>query len=56
MEQVVLERFVAGLPASRRDLFQAAHYNPMAGHLGCETTQNRIMDRFYWPGHLGRRT
>ena len=39
------------VPKSRREMvFQAAHYNPMAGHLGCEKTQNRIMDRFYWPG------
>ena len=39
------------VPKSRREMiFQAAHYNPMAGHLGCEKTQNRIMDRFFWPG------
>ena len=39
------------VPKSRREMiFQAAHYNPMAGHLGCEKTQNQIMDRFFWPG------
>ena len=31
-------------------IFQAAHYNPMAGHLGYDKTLNRIMARFYWPG------
>ena len=36
---------------SRREIvFQAAHYNPMAGHMGCEKTLNRVMARFYWPG------
>ena len=39
------------VPKSRREMvFQAAHYNPMAGHLGSDKTQKRIMDRFYWPG------
>ena len=39
------------VPRSRREIiFQAAHYNPMAGHLGYEKTLNRIMARFYWPG------
>ena len=31
-------------------VFQAAHYSPMAGHLGYDKTLNRIMARFYWPG------
>ena len=31
-------------------VFQAAHYNPMAGHLGYDKTLNQIMARFYWPG------
>ena len=31
-------------------VFQAAHYNPMAGHLGYDKTSNQIMARFYWPG------
>uniref|UniRef100_A0A8P4KG28 Gypsy retrotransposon integrase-like protein 1 n=1 Tax=Dicentrarchus labrax TaxID=13489 RepID=A0A8P4KG28_DICLA len=39
------------VPDSRREtVFQAAHYNPMAGHMGYEKTLNRIMARFYWPG------
>ena len=39
------------VPKSRREIvFQAAHYNPMAGHMGCEKTLNRVMARFYWPG------
>ena len=39
------------VPRSRREsIYQAAHYNPMAGHLGYEKTLQRIMDRFYWPG------
>uniref|UniRef100_A0A9J8AJ78 Gypsy retrotransposon integrase-like protein 1 n=1 Tax=Cyprinus carpio carpio TaxID=630221 RepID=A0A9J8AJ78_CYPCA len=31
-------------------LFQTAHYNPMAGHLGVTATLNRLMTRFFWPG------
>ncbi|KAM9717937.1 uncharacterized protein ACNS7B_021418 isoform 1-T1 [Menidia menidia] len=39
------------VPKSRREIvFQAAHYNPMAGHMGYDKTLNRIMARFYWPG------
>jgi len=30
-------------------IFQAAHYSPMAGHLGCDKTHKRILARFYWP-------
>ena len=30
-------------------LVPKSHYHPIAGHLGCEKTQNRIMDQFYWP-------
>ncbi|XP_051982168.1 zinc finger protein 638-like isoform X1 [Xyrauchen texanus] len=41
-------------PQSRREmLFQTAHCNPMAGHLGQEKTLNRLMVRFYWPGIRG---
>ncbi len=39
------------VPKSRREmLFQAAHCNPMAGHLGQATTLNLLMARFFWPG------
>ncbi|CAM4612755.1 unnamed protein product [Leuciscus chuanchicus] len=39
------------IPKSRREmLFQAAHCNPMAGHLGQTATLNRLMARFFWPG------
>uniref|UniRef100_A0AAQ4REK5 Gypsy retrotransposon integrase-like protein 1 n=1 Tax=Gasterosteus aculeatus aculeatus TaxID=481459 RepID=A0AAQ4REK5_GASAC len=39
------------VPKSRREtVFQAAHYNPMAGHLGSDKTLDRIVARFYWPG------
>ena len=39
------------VPKSRREMiFQAAHHNPMAGHLGYDKTLQRIMARFYWPG------
>ncbi len=39
------------VPKSRREmLFQAAHCNPMAGHLGQAATLNRLMARFFWPG------
>uniref|UniRef100_A0A9J8C322 Gypsy retrotransposon integrase-like protein 1 n=1 Tax=Cyprinus carpio carpio TaxID=630221 RepID=A0A9J8C322_CYPCA len=39
------------VPRSRREmLFQAAHCNPMAGHLGVTATLNRLMTRFFWPG------
>ncbi len=37
------------VPKSRREmLFQATHYNPMAGHLGQAATLNRLMTRFFW--------
>ncbi len=39
------------VPKSRREmLFQAAHCNPMAGHLGQAATLNRLMARFFWSG------
>ncbi len=39
------------VPKSHREmLFQAAHCNPMAGHLGQATTLNHLMARFFWPG------
>ncbi|XP_051500808.1 uncharacterized protein LOC127409893 [Myxocyprinus asiaticus] len=39
------------IPRSRREMvFQAAHYNPMAGHLGERKTLNHLIARFYWPG------
>ncbi len=39
------------VPKSRREmLFQAAHCNPMAGHLGQAATLSRLMARFFWPG------
>ncbi len=39
------------VPKRRREmLFQAAHCNPMAGHLGQAATLNRLMARFFWPG------
>lgn len=39
------------LPRPRREMvFQAAHHNPMAGHLGFDKTLSRITARFYWPG------
>ncbi|XP_062418320.1 uncharacterized protein LOC134129059 [Pungitius pungitius] len=42
------------VPKSRREMiFQAAHYNPMAGHMGYGKTLDRIMTRFYWPGIRG---
>uniref|UniRef100_A0AAQ4RLE8 Gypsy retrotransposon integrase-like protein 1 n=1 Tax=Gasterosteus aculeatus aculeatus TaxID=481459 RepID=A0AAQ4RLE8_GASAC len=34
-------------------IFQAAHYNPMAGHMGYKKMLNRIMTRLYWPGIRG---
>ncbi|XP_056627068.1 retrovirus-related Pol polyprotein from transposon 412 isoform X1 [Triplophysa dalaica] len=39
------------VPQSRREmLFQTAHRNSMAGHLGQIATLNRFMARFFWPG------
>ncbi len=39
------------VPKSRREtLFQAAHCNPMVGHLGQAATLNRLMARFFWLG------
>ncbi len=36
------------VPKSRREmLFQAAHCNPMAGHLGQAATLNRLMTHFF---------
>ncbi len=38
------------VPKSRREmLFQVAHCNPMAGHLGQAATLNRLMTRDFWP-------
>nr|XP_061833255.1 uncharacterized protein LOC133617337 [Nerophis lumbriciformis] len=38
------------VPKNRREMiFQAAHFNPMADHLGYNKTLNRVMARFYWP-------
>ncbi len=31
-------------------LFQVAHCNPMAGHLGMAATLTCLMTRFFWPG------
>ncbi|XP_061764264.1 uncharacterized protein LOC133557636 [Nerophis ophidion] len=42
------------VPKRRREMiFQAAHFNPMAGHMGYNKTLNRVMARFYWPGIRG---
>lgn len=30
-------------------IFQATHYNPMAGHMGYDKTLEQIMAWFYWP-------
>ncbi len=41
----------------REMIFQVAHCNPMAGHLGQTTTLNRLMTRFFFlSGHLQERT
>ena len=43
-EEVVTQLLV---PRSHREMvFQSAHYNPMAGHLGYNKPLNRIMARF----------
>ena len=31
-------------------VLKLAHDIPMAGHLGCKKTTDRILQRFYWPG------
>jgi len=42
------------VPKSRREMvFQAAHYNLMAGHMGYDKTLDRVMARFFWPGIRG---
>ena len=47
-EEIITQLLV---PKSRREIvFQTAHYNPMAGHMGYEKTLNCIMARFYLPG------
>ncbi|XP_061833116.2 uncharacterized protein [Nerophis lumbriciformis] len=38
------------VPKSRRKMiFKAAHFNPMADHLGYDKTLNRVLALFYWP-------
>ena len=52
--QIGVETTQLLVPKSRREMvFQAAHFNPMAGHLGYDKTLSRIMARFYWPGIRG---
>ena len=42
------------VPTSLREMvFQAAHFNPMVGHLGYEKTLSRMMTWFYWLGIRG---
>lgn len=42
------------VPKSRGEmLFQAAHHNPIAEHLGQDKTLNYLMACFYWPGVCG---
>ncbi|XP_075775938.1 uncharacterized protein LOC142826874 [Pelodiscus sinensis] len=36
--------------AYRWRVMEMAHDNPWAGHLGIEKTQQRVIQRFYWPG------
>ncbi len=44
------------VPRSRREMiFQAAHCNPMAGHLGEAKTRERIMARLFLAGHSRER-
>lgn len=37
------------LKSRQERIFQTAHHNPMAGHLGYDESLNWIMARFYWP-------
>lgn len=42
------------VPKCRQELlFQAAHHNPMTGHLSQDKTVGRLVARFYWPGIRG---
>ncbi|XP_061910302.1 uncharacterized protein LOC133654192 isoform X1 [Entelurus aequoreus] len=39
------------VPKRRLEMvFQAAHFNPMSGHMRYDKTLNRVMVHFYWPG------
>ena len=35
--------------AYRGDIIRLAHDTPMAGHLGVNKTNSRILSHFYWP-------
>ncbi|XP_068121096.1 uncharacterized protein [Hyperolius riggenbachi] len=39
------------VPSSHRKIvLDLAHKNPMGGHLAAEKTQQRVLQRFFWPG------
>ena len=48
-EDIVIDQLV--LPSQcRRQVLELAHSVPLAGHLGQKKTEQRILQRFYWPG------
>ena len=43
--------YVAVVPKSlTTNIVQAMHDNPFAGHMGITRTEDRIRQRFFWPG------
>ena len=43
--------YVVVVPKSlTRNIVQAMHDNPFAGHMGIARTEDRIRQRFFWPG------
>ena len=36
-------------PSYRKEVLQMAHESPMAGHLGVNKTESKILQHFYWP-------
>lgn len=38
------------LKSRREIIFQAAHFNPIAGHMGYDKALERIIAQSYWPG------
>ena len=40
-------------PAYRQDILNLAHGTPLAGHLGINKTNHKVLNHFYWPGLRG---
>ena len=47
-DEMAVEQLVLPLQC-RKTVLKLAHEIPLAGHLGCDKTARRILQRFYWP-------